>query len=212
MYQFNNFLFYLEIATKQDIRARPSKIVAGLEAEKTNEFLIAIARAIDRKVDTTEAVALVKSGNVSSPQKKDAKATAAAGGGAKTTTKAESRTKGGKDANESKKVKSSDTKPSKKVDGNKKVAATKQSSKDSNDPKKSRSRTLSQGKEQRDSEKKNESDKKSSPKNEEPETKVKPTETQPNVVNDIQNTNGNATVSVKLFLSFFINTKNLNFK
>lgn len=170
------------------MRARPSKIVAGLEAEKTNEFLIAIARAIDRKVDTTEAVAQVKSGNVSSPQKKDPKSTAAAGTGAKTAAKAESRAKGGKDA----KVKGSDAKPSKKVDGNKKVAATKQSSKDSNDPKKSRSRTLSQGKEQ-----KNRSPK-TSPKIDEPEIKEKLIEAQPNVVNDIQNTNGNATVSPNL--------------
>lgn len=178
------FYFHSEIATKQDFRARPSKIVAGLEAEKTNEFLIAIARAIDRKVDTTEAVAQVKSGNVSSPRKKDPKAAA--------TTKPDSRAKGGKDA----KVKSSDTKPSRKVDGNKKVAATKQSSKDSSDVKKSRSRTQSQGKDQRDNDKKTESDKKSSPKIQEPDTKVKPIETQPNVVNDIQHTNGNATVSV----------------
>lgn len=170
------FHFCLEIATKQDLRARPSKIVAGLEAEKTNEFLIAIAKAIDRKVDTTDAVAQVKSGNVASPSKKDPKSTA--------TTKTESRTKG-KDS----KLKGSDTKPSKKSDGNKKAAATKQSSKDSNEAKKSRTRTQSQGKEPKDS------DKKSSPKVEEPATKVKPIETPPNAANDIQNTNGHATVS-----------------
>lgn len=164
--------------------------MAGLEAEKTNEFLIAIAKAIDRKIDTTEAVALVKSGNVGSPQKKEPKATAA--GNVKTTTKAESRTKGGKDANESKKVKGSDTKSSKKADGSKKTVATKQSSKDSNDAKKSKSKTLSQSREQKDS------DKKSSPKNEEQETKVKPIEPQPNVVNADQDTNGNATVSSSL--------------
>lgn len=187
--------FHLEIATKQDLRARPSKIVAGLEAEKTNEFLIAIARAIDRKVDTTEAVTQVKSGNVSSPRKKDPKAAAP--------TKSESRSKGGKDA----KVKSSDAKPSKKTDGNKKVAATKQSSKDANDAKKSRSRTQSQGKDQKENEKRAESDKKSSPKIREPETK---TETQPNVVNDIQSTNGTATVSS--IRSTLCNTNNPQFK
>lgn len=184
------FDFILEIATKQDLRARPSKIVAGLEAEKTNEFLIAIARAIDRKIDTTDAVALVKSGNVAGTQKKEPKATAAGGGGAKTTTKTESRTKGGKDANELKKVKSSDAKPSKKADGSKKGAATKQSSKDSIDAKKSKSKT--QSREQKDS------DKKLSPKNVEPETKVKPIEPQPNVAIVIENTNGNATVSMNL--------------
>lgn len=152
--------------------------MAGLEAEKTNEFLIAIARAIDRKVDTTEAVAQVKSGNVVSPRKKDPKAAP--------TTKSDARSKGGKDP----KRKGSDAKPSKKADGTKKVAAaaaTKQSSKDSNDAKRSRTRTQSQGKDQK--------DQKSSPKTQEPETKVKPIEAQPNVVNDIQNTNGYATVS-----------------
>lgn len=178
---------HLEIATKQDLRARPTKIVAGLEAEKTNEFLIAIARAIDRKVYTTDAVALVKSGNVASTQKKEPKAA----GGAKTANKIESRTKGARDANESKKGKSSDTKLPKKTDGGGKkiAAATKQSSKDSNDVKKSKSQ----------SRERKESDKKSSPKNDVPEMKVKPNEPQPNVVNVIQNTNGNATVSVTVF-------------
>lgn len=47
--------------------------MAGLEADKTNELLIAIGKAIDRKIDTTEAVALVKSGNVNAIQKKDLK-------------------------------------------------------------------------------------------------------------------------------------------
>lgn len=184
------FYFQIGIATKQDLRARPSKIVAGLEAEKTNEFLIAIARAIDRKVDTTEAVVLVKSGNVANTQKKEPKAAAA--GGTKPTNKVESRTKGGKDVNESKKGKSSDTKLPKKSDGGKKVAATKQSSKDSNDAKISKARRLSQSREPKDN------DKKSSPKIEVPETKVKPNESQPNVVNDIQHTNGSATVSMKV--------------
>lgn len=55
-------LYLSEIATKQDIKARPSKVVAGLEADKTNELLQAIAKAIDRKIDTTEAVEIVKSG------------------------------------------------------------------------------------------------------------------------------------------------------
>lgn len=41
---------------------RPSKIVAGLEADKTNEFLQAIGKAIDRKISSTEAVAAVKNG------------------------------------------------------------------------------------------------------------------------------------------------------
>lgn len=49
---------------KQDLKARPSKIVAGLEAAKTNELLQAIAKAVDRKIDSTEAVEAVKSGCV----------------------------------------------------------------------------------------------------------------------------------------------------
>lgn len=165
-------LFDSEIATKQDVRARPSKIVAGLEAEKTNEFLIAIARAIDRKVDTTEAVALVRSGNVAGTQKKEPKATT------KATTK---------DTNESKKAKSSDAKLTKKADGGKKAGATKPINKDPADAKKSKSRSISQSREQTDG------GKKSTPKNDEPGMR---TESKPKMNNAIQNTNGNATVSV----------------
>lgn len=181
------------------MRARPSKIVAGLEAEKTNEFLIAIAKAIDRKIDTTEAVVLVKSGNVNNTQKKESKAAAA--GGAKVLTKVESRSKGSKDTNESKKAKSSDAKSSKKTDSGKKAAAAKQSSKDSSEVKKSKSKLSSQNREQRNEDKKKESDKKSAPRNEDAEMELKPTEQQPqtNQFDVIQNTNGNAVmVSAKV--------------
>lgn len=186
----------VEIATKQDLRARPSKIVAGLEAEKTNEFLIAIAKAIDRKIDTAEAVAQVKSGNVNGTQKKEPKAAAAA-------TKAESRPKGGRDTNESKKVKSSDTKPLKKTDANKKAAPAKQSSKESSDGKKPKSRTSSQVKEPKNgTDKKVDSGKKLSQKNAEPETKTKSIEPpQSNVANVVPITNG-AMVSLNSLSNF----------
>lgn len=185
------FIFHLEIATKQDIRARPSKIVAGLEAEKTNEFLIAIARAIDRKIDTTEAVTLVKSGNVSDTQKKEPKTTAAAGG-------KKTPMKGGKEMNELKKAKSFNKKSTKRSDGSEKVVAgaDKQSVKHLNDAKKSKPKSFAQIREQNDGDKKTESDKDSTPKTDEPEMK---TELQPKVVNVNKNTNGNAMVSVNEF-------------
>lgn len=66
--------FPIEIAAKQEIRARPSKIVAGVEADKTNEFLQLLAKAADRRIDTTEAVALVNSGGHVKPEKKETKA------------------------------------------------------------------------------------------------------------------------------------------
>lgn len=67
------------------MKARPSKIVAGLEADKTNELLQAIAKAVDRKIDSTEAVEIVKSGNVPVKASKDSKQT-------KTVTKSDSKT------------------------------------------------------------------------------------------------------------------------
>lgn len=48
---------------------RPAKTVAGLEADKTNEFLQAIGKAIERKIDSTEAVAAVKGGATAEPTK-----------------------------------------------------------------------------------------------------------------------------------------------
>lgn len=50
--------------TKQNLSVKPSKIVAGLEAELTNELLQAIGIALENKLDSKEAVESVKSGNV----------------------------------------------------------------------------------------------------------------------------------------------------
>ncbi|XP_055322907.1 TRAF3-interacting protein 1-like [Sitodiplosis mosellana] len=138
----------IKISTKLEVKARPSKIVAGLEADKTNELLVAISKAIDRKIDSTEAVALVKSGNVAAAApKKEVKPT-------KTQTKSEPR-KAKKETKETKepsrKTKTTtDTKPTKKTEPNAKVS--RQSSKDSVETKKTK-RSSSQG--NRDKEKEN---------------------------------------------------------
>lgn len=50
------------LSANENIKVRPSKIVAGLEADKTNEFLQAIGKAIERKISSNEAVAAVKDG------------------------------------------------------------------------------------------------------------------------------------------------------
>lgn len=68
----HHFVTYLEYATNEQIKARPSKIVAGLEADKTNEFLQAIGKSIERKIDTKAAVEAVREGTVpSAPEKKE---------------------------------------------------------------------------------------------------------------------------------------------
>ena len=41
---------------------RPSKIVAGHEAEKTNEFLQTLAKVVQKKLDTKDAVSKVLAG------------------------------------------------------------------------------------------------------------------------------------------------------
>lgn len=51
-----------EIVTQKDIQAKSSKIVAGLEADKTNELFLAIAFALENKLDSKDAVNAVKGG------------------------------------------------------------------------------------------------------------------------------------------------------
>ncbi|XP_064108832.1 TRAF3-interacting protein 1-like isoform X2 [Macrobrachium nipponense] len=50
------------IATGETFSVRPSKIVAGQDVEKTNEWLQGLGRAISKKVDSSEAVQQVLSG------------------------------------------------------------------------------------------------------------------------------------------------------
>lgn len=59
--------------TQQDLQVKTSKIVAGLEADKTNELLQAIAFALDNKLDSTEAVNFVKNGAVIQSKSKTSK-------------------------------------------------------------------------------------------------------------------------------------------
>lgn len=152
----------VEIATKQEVKARPSKIVAGLEADKTNELLIAIAKAIDRKIDTTDAVALVKSGKANTTQKKESKTVKTTDGSPRKAVKEP------KESTSSKKVKSSDPKAVKKTVSSSKVS--KQSSKESTDSNKVKSKSTSETKEKdKNKEKKKERQKKSTTSKEVPE-------------------------------------------
>ncbi|XP_077562994.1 intraflagellar transport 54 [Haemaphysalis longicornis] len=64
----------LGILTGSALPVRPSKIVSGHEAEKTNEFLQVLAKAAAKKQDSTEAVKRVLAGEKpSAPTKSDKK-------------------------------------------------------------------------------------------------------------------------------------------
>ncbi|CAN7984202.1 unnamed protein product [Ixodes hexagonus] len=64
------------MVTGTHLTVRPSKIVSGHEAEKTNEFLQLMAKAASKKLDSSEAVKRVLAGEKpavpSKPDKKDA--------------------------------------------------------------------------------------------------------------------------------------------
>lgn len=59
----------VELSANENIKLRPAKTVAGLEPELTNEFLQAIGKAIERKIDSKEAVEAVKNGVIPGPSK-----------------------------------------------------------------------------------------------------------------------------------------------
>ncbi|XP_066956424.1 TRAF3-interacting protein 1 isoform X2 [Macrobrachium rosenbergii] len=61
------------IATGETFSVRPSKIVAGQDVEKTNEWLQGLGRAISKKVDSSEAVQQVLSGGKPDKPKKSDK-------------------------------------------------------------------------------------------------------------------------------------------
>lgn len=63
-YFINDFISFPEIVTQKDLQAKSSKIVAGLEADKTNELFQAIAYALENKLDSKEAVNAVNRGTV----------------------------------------------------------------------------------------------------------------------------------------------------
>lgn len=50
----------VKTASGKNLTVRPSKIIAGLEAAKTNELLQAIAFCVDQKIDAKDAIEKVK--------------------------------------------------------------------------------------------------------------------------------------------------------
>ena len=131
MFRTYGLRYLSEIVTKENLKVRPSKVVAGLEADKTNEFLQAIGKALERKLSSKEAVEAVNNGNtVSSPkenkagrkneEKVDAKAS-------------KTKTKNDKVIESSKKTVQNDRRPK---------PATKQAAKNESDPRKPKSKVL----------------------------------------------------------------------
>lgn len=57
------------MSTNENLKVKPSKIIAGHEPERTNELLQAIGRAVSKKVNSSEAIEAVKSGNIPQPVK-----------------------------------------------------------------------------------------------------------------------------------------------
>lgn len=60
---YESLLLVLEIVTQKDLQVKSSKIVAGLEADKTNELFQAIGYALENNLDSRAAVNAVKFGH-----------------------------------------------------------------------------------------------------------------------------------------------------
>ncbi|XP_055617283.1 TRAF3-interacting protein 1 [Toxorhynchites rutilus septentrionalis] len=60
-----------KIVTGKELKVRPSKVVAGLEPEKTNELLQAIGHALDKKLDSSSAVSIINEKASDGAEKKD---------------------------------------------------------------------------------------------------------------------------------------------
>ncbi|KAK0175216.1 hypothetical protein PV327_008982 [Microctonus hyperodae] len=56
----NKLIDAVKLITGNELSVRPSKIISGQEPIKTNEFLQAIGRALDKKVSSTEAIEYYK--------------------------------------------------------------------------------------------------------------------------------------------------------
>ena len=56
-------MFSTELVTQRDLQVKSSKVVAGLEPERTNELFQAIAFALEKKLDSKSAVSAVNHGN-----------------------------------------------------------------------------------------------------------------------------------------------------
>lgn len=68
-------LQFADLATNQKLEVKPSKIVAGLEADKTNEIFQLLAHLIDNNVDTKDAIKSLKRGPIQNGNAKAASKT-----------------------------------------------------------------------------------------------------------------------------------------
>lgn len=73
-YSFNAFIVDLELVTEKELPVKSSKIVAGLEADRTNELFQAIAFALENKLDSKDAVSSVLHGQRNGVEPKNPKA------------------------------------------------------------------------------------------------------------------------------------------
>lgn len=117
--------------------------MAGVEADKTNEFLQLLAKAADRRLDTTEAIELVKSGKTDKKDQRKESKQPTKSDAAKTSKAAKDTTATSKRPKNDAKQAAAAAKPTKKVDGRAKVS--KQDSKSSDEVKRSRPKQSPRG-------------------------------------------------------------------